>query len=410
MLTRSAIIIFLKELKDILRDRRTVISMTVIPILMMPVLIIGMALITTSAVKSVMEKPSRVIWLGTEAAEIKTAVSQAQNLQLLEGIPDSASAVKLIREKEADAAVIAPDGFDNRLNNLLTGDGGDAPALTLLEDKSRERSSFAAKKIVTAIDDSRSEIVSATLKERGIKPQLFKPFVIDRQNIKTEEEMGRFMASTMLPYFIILMLFTGAISPAADLTAGEKERMTLETLLVSGVSRTDIIIGKFLTVLLASVVSLVLSIGSFAFMFIYGFKMFPELMKDVPMRFNFVVDFTTGLAALATLLPLAIIVSAVLMTICLFAKSYREAQSYTSPLMIVVIFPAIMSLMPGIELNLSMALIPVVNVSLSLKQIFAGVVDMKMLLVASLENLGIAAVCIYIMSKMFRKETVLFRV
>ncbi len=410
MITKSTLIIFLKELKDILRDKRTVISMTVIPILMMPILILGMALITTSAVKSIMEKPSRIVWLGDEVLKIKKTLTQTPNIQIFEGIEDSAAAVQLLKEKELDAIIIVPDEFEPKLNDLLVNNKETTLELVILEDKSRERSSFAAKKVSTIIENNRSELVSALLKEKGIKPQLFNPFLINRLNIKTEKEMGRVFASTLLPYFIILMLFSGALSPAADLTAGEKERMTLETLLVSGVSRTDIVFGKFLTVALASLVSLLLSLASLTFMFVYGFSLFPELMKEGSLPFNFTIDIKTVLTALIALLPLVVIVAAVLMTICLFAKSYREAQSYTSPLMALIIFPAIVSLVPGTELNFVMALIPIVNVSLSLKQIFMGAMDIRMLLIAIIENLLLAGICILIMYKMFRKESVLFRV
>ncbi len=113
---------------------------------------------------------------------------------------------------------------------------------------------------------------------------------------------------------------------------------------------------------------------------------------------------------IVTILPLAIIFSSLLMVLALFAKSYREAQSYISPLMILVIVPAMASVMPEVEMDYRIALVPVVNVSLLLKQGLAGSIETGILAVTMLVNIVLAALCLGLVLKMFKRESVLFRI
>jgi len=203
---------------------------------------------------------------------------------------------------------------------------------------------------------------------------------------------------------IILLSIMGAMYPAIDLTAGEKERGTLETLLVSPVGRMEMVLGKFLTIMTASLSTATLSLLSLYVTVSSG------MMMTAAEEMTMTINPGALISLILMMIPLAGLFSALLMTIAVFARSYREAQTYISPLMIVAILPAMASLIPGISPDLQMALIPVLNVSMTLKEVLMGRFDFVLIMVTALSTMVYAAFAIFISFRMFQKESVLFRV
>jgi sodium transport system permease protein len=190
-----------------------------------------------------------------------------------------------------------------------------------------------------------------------------------------------------------------------DLTAGEKERGTMETILASPVRRVELVIGKFLLVLLASGTTAVLSVASFALTFLLGAQLFGEITA----RFALTVSGKATAAVFLLVLPLAVFFSAALLAIAVFARNYREAQTYLGPLMFVVILPAMASFIPGIELNTRLALIPVLNVSLMAKEVLGGNYDWPLIGIIFGSTCAYAAAALYFAVRQFHREDVLFR-
>ncbi len=405
---QSTVFIYLKELKDILRDRRTLLSMILFPILIIPVFYLGIGAFMKGRMESLKSRSSVVAWIEREeAADLWARVNAVPGIDLLTGLEDTTIALEMLRDKGINAVVVVPEGFSEGLKGILAGDeDADLPAIELYMDGTRQTSEFAAARVKGALEEYRSELVKGALTGWGMHPELVRPFSIRSVNIVTSEQMGRFVTGFILPYLVIIMVLTGAMYPAIDLTAGEKERGTLETLLVAGVSRVDIVVGKFLTVLTAALVTAALAIASLIFTFAVGLRMFEAASEKV----SFSLDTTVLLVLVVAILPLAVIFSSALMTLALFAKSYREAQSYISPLMIVVVLPAMASMVPDIELNFQMALIPILNVSLLMKQGLSGAVDPAAVAITLGVNFILAAACLYLVLLMFRRESVLFRV
>ena len=218
------------------------------------------------------------------------------------------------------------------------------------------------------------------------------------------------MLGGLVPYFIIVLCMTGAMYPAMDLTAGEKERGTIETILCSPVSRTHLVLGKFLMVLTASIATAALSILSMAGSFGVGKKLFLEVG---PARAESALQITiTGKAIVSIfliVLPLAVFFSAALLAMSLFAKSFKEAQSYISPLMVVIVLPALAALLPGVELTMPLALVPVLNTSLVSKEIITGTYHWGYVALIFLSSCVYAAAAIAVAVKLFQREDVLFR-
>ncbi len=404
----STLLIYLKELKDILRDRRTLLSMLLFPIVLMPVMSIGMAKFMVSRMAKIHEERSIVAWLSTgESDDLQYRLSSLEGMDIMTELSDSAAAVELLLDKSIDAVVIVPAGFFQSLDLFLSGQSHDPPRnIALYSDDTREKSQFAARRISDVIKQYRTDLVTNSLTTRGLPPELMKPFDLVRKNIASPKQMGRYIAGSFLPYIVILMALTGAMYPAIDLTAGEKERGTLETLLVSGVSRLDIVLGKFLTVFTASIITASLAIGSMTVTGIGLLGLTPEISSEL----NFSIEPVSVILMVMAMIPLGALFASLLMTLSLFAKSYREAQSYISPLMIIVIIPAMASLIPDTELSKELAFVPVLNVSMMMKDALLGSVDAGSLAVTMGVNIILAALGLLLVLRMFQRESVLFRI
>jgi sodium transport system permease protein len=196
--------------------------------------------------------------------------------------------------------------------------------------------------------------------------------------------------------------------PAIDLTAGEKERGTMETILSSPISRLDLVGGKFLLVFSASLATAILSVismgGSFA---ILGRTSLMNSSGGQTLALN--LGLLSVVSVFLMALPLAFLFSAVLMTIALFAKSYKEAQSYLTPMTFLIVIPAVASVMPGVELTPKLALIPILNTSLVCKEIITGTYHWNSIALIFVSTCVYAGVALFLAVKTFQRESVLFR-
>jgi sodium transport system permease protein len=212
--------------------------------------------------------------------------------------------------------------------------------------------------------------------------------------------------SQLLPYMILVFAFLGALYPAIDLGAGEKERGTLETLLVAPISRIALVVGKFLVVLAAAVISALLSTASLAASMQLGFL---EDLATSSSTFSF--NFIEAVVALLMVIPVACIFAALLLALSIFAKSFKEGQSYAAPLQMVLILPAMVAFLPGVKLDWGMASIPIINVTLALKEIFNGNLDQHWhhIGLIFLSTTVFATALLWFSTWWFRREQVLFR-
>jgi len=222
-----------------------------------------------------------------------------------------------------------------------------------------------------------------------------------------------------IPYFFLILAFTGAMYPAMDLTAGEKERGTMETLLCSPVGRVDIVLGKFLMILTASLGTVVCSLISMGVTLTVGGTLLAQKIGAAGTaaaarnaeRLNSMVtlDPVGMIGVLGMVLPMVVLFAAALFTISLFAKNYKEAQTYVSPLIIVILMPAMIGMLPGVELNWQLALVPVLNVSLASKELVSGVWHWDLLGIIFGSSCIYAGVALWLAVKMFNREDVIFR-
>jgi sodium transport system permease protein len=266
----------------------------------------------------------------------------------------------------------------------------------------------------------RDRTVSARLQERSLPATLVKPFDFKRQNVAPPEKVGGNFFGGIVPYIIIILCFTGAMYPAMDLTAGEKERGTMETLLCSPVARVNLVLGKFLMVLTGSLASMVLSLVSMGISATLAGMFFASRAGSGKMAAGAAMTKATGdliptidpvglLGVIGMVFPVAIFFSAVIFTVSLFAKSFKEAQSYIGPMIFIIIMPAVIGMLPGIDLNYQLALVPILNLSLVCKEMLSGVWHWNFIGLIFGSSCVYAAVALGLAVKMFNREDVIFR-
>ena len=403
MSLRNIGIVYRKELTDSLRDRRTLISTIVVPILLIPVMTIGLGSLMTSMMKKAETDVVPVMILGGEDSPRTTQA--LHGMRAVQIVPADPGYVQQINNKKLRAAVRIPPGFDADLD-------ADRPAkVEIFYYQTDLKSESAAARLQAFFADMRQHTIEKRMADRNISMSLLRPFEVDRKNVASEEKVSGAAAGALLPYLVILMCLTGAMYPAIDLTAGEKERGTMETILTSRVSRTHLVIGKFLLVLTTSLVTALLAVSSMWFSSRIAASMLAEqLAKNAPSaEFHLALRASDLLIVFLLILPVAVLFSAALLAIALFAKSYKEAQSYISPLMILVIVPSVASLIPGVELNLRLALVPILSTSLVSQEIFTGTYHWGLIGLIFGSSCVYAAVALATAVRMVQREDVLFR-
>ena len=355
--------IFRKELLDTLRDRRTLMTMLVIPILVFPITLNVFVEISKSFEESASTQTMKI---GIVGDQNKTYTRQLEQIpaavgpKKIEIYKDSLALRKAIETDQIQLGLIIPANEKDLLENQQT------ITLNWLLDASEvgrsERAALYGSSLQANAEGER-------LQKLGLRPEQIKPLANNSINCASNKKMVGQLAGGFLPYIFIAFGFIGCMYPAIDLFTGENERGTLETLLTVPVERWKILIGKMLVVvssgMLAATCALIGLFISIEFLDLAANKELLEVIHSV-LTFNFI------LSMFALLLPLVIFFAGVMIPIAIYAKSFKEAQSIITPLNIVMVLPAMAGFFPGIELNLNTAFIPVVNVVLATKELVAG--------------------------------------
>jgi len=395
---KKTLVIFKKEIKDILRDRRTIVMMVVIPLLVLPLL---MNLIVGISISQARKAEARILKVGLItngcAGEFRARLQKQTDMTIREDIK-SDDIKNLIDKKEVDIALVFDPDFDHQIKAQKSGG-------VKLYYKLSSENEIAKRRIVKLINEFKNELVALRLQGLNLDRSFVDAVEITEFDLSsTKEKIGEYVGG-FLPYIFVIFCFMGAMYPAIDLAAGEKERATIETLLASPASRLEIVLGKFLVVTLAGVITAAISILGIYLSINRTREIPPEIFKEL-IR---IVEWKSILLLLSLLIPMCVLFAAVLLSISIFARSFKEAQSAMAPMNFIVIVPAAIGLVPGIKLNAITALIPILNVSLATKQIIAGSIQLGLLLEVYLSLFFLAALSLYFCIRWFNRESVIFR-
>lgn len=398
MQIRNSLIVYRKELRDMLRDKRTIRSMIIVPVIAMPLIIVGITKLASRLEGEAKKQPSKVMISGGQ--ESPKTLAALQNAPDIEIVPYQGDAKQEVSDKKIGALVEIPAGFDSVLSNDKTAQ------VSIGYYQNDDKSELAKGRLQQFFDEYRDKMARAALTARGMPTNLLEPFTVTASNIAPPSKVSAAAIGGWILYMVIIFSFSGAMYPAMDTTAGEKERGTLETILSSPVSRTDLVLGKFLMVMTVSIVTTALSLTSMGASIAWAGR---SAGGGADAAFKLGFDPSSIIAIVILLVPLAVLFAVVEIAVALLAKSYREAQTYVSPLMFLVIVPAIVGALPGVELNWKTALIPILNVSLVSKEIFAATYHWSYIALIFATTCIYAAIGIAAAVHMFNREDVLFR-
>lgn len=355
--------IFKKELIDTLRDKRTMRTMLLIPLLVFPITLTLFVNVSSSFEKKASEEKLKIgVWgdLGAKYWNQLEEMPDGLGKKELENFEDSGALKTAIEQGEIQLGLIVPKNEAELARTKKT------IPLTWLFDASSVGRQERAESYMNYISD-RAE--SARLKELVVDAEKLHPLVPVYQNCASDKKMIGKLAGGFLPYIFIAFGFIGCMYPAIDLFTGEKERGTIETLLTTPVSRWQILVGKMMVVvtsgMLAASCALLGLFVSIEFLDIVHNKEILDIVHGI-LTPSFII------AMFSLLFPLVVFFAGAMIPIAVYAKSFKEAQSIITPLNFVMVLPAMIGFFPGIELNAITAAIPVVNIVLSTKELIAG--------------------------------------
>ncbi|MDA0329497.1 MAG: ABC transporter permease subunit [Gemmatimonadetes bacterium] len=379
-----------KELRETLRDRRTLLMMIVVPVLLYPVLLIVMEQLLLFGMRNLEAEPTPVAVVGEVPPALAALLEGAEGLIVvpIDGDPDSALRSDSVT---AVALVGGPTGVDG------------TRAITLLYDAASDRSNRGRGQLASVLDDWGDTLVARRLSERGLPATFAVPIAVADSSIARPEEVGGYTLGRILPLLLVVITLLGAFYPAIDLAAGEKERGTLETLLTAPVPARDIVIGKFVTVALIGVIAAGLNLGSMILTFQTGALQITEAIGlEVSLPFSAI------LAIFATLVPLAVLFGAIFLGIAVGSSSFKEAQNALTPVYMVVLIPAMLPIFPGIDFGPLLAVTPVAGVSFFFRDLMTGDAEVGLGLLVVLSTTVYAVAGLAFASRAFGNERVLF--
>jgi sodium transport system permease protein len=391
-------VIFKKEFKDILRDRRTIMMMVVIPIFLIYIFINLSITLSRSQTRKAEEKSLKVALLKKENVETFRTILEKQKNIIIKENPDASQINDLIQEEKLDFAVVFEADFDQKVKERKSG-------TVDLYFKASSENNIAKRRIINSLKQYKQELLSVRLEALSLDQSFVEPIKINEKDLSTQKERVGESIGGLLPYFFIIFCFLGAMYPAIDLGAGEKERATIETLLTSPASRMQIVLGKFFVITCTGIISALISILAL-YLAIQQAKGLPEGALQVILR---IVEFKSIGLLFSLLVPVCVFFAAALLSISIFARSFKEAQSIMTPMNILVIIPVFIGLFPGIKLDTTTALIPVLNVSLATKEIISGTIKTGLLVEVYVSLFILAALSLGFCAQWFKREEVIFR-
>jgi sodium transport system permease protein len=422
----NLLVIFRREVRDQIRDRRTLFMIFVLPILLYPML--GIGLVQFAA--ALEQKPRVVVVVGAEfLANSPPLLNQTGNgfnpaffdspgeAEKLLATRESASgpwgdprrSEQAIRSGQVAAVMFVPPDLPQQ---LLREKEIDIPIKYNSVDEPSQITYLRLKEVLSRW---RKSIVAGRLKRDQKTESYTEPIQVRAEDVATASEVGGSIWSRLFPFLLVMMSLTGAFYPAIDLCAGEKERGTMETLLISPASRAELVLGKFLTVMLASVTTALLNLVSMGLTGIQLARQVGSLSADPGRRAAAAViappTLQAGFWILLLLVPLAAFFSAVCLSLAILARSMKEGQYYMTPLYLVCLPLIFLTLAPGIELNLFYSLVPVTGVALLLRALIMGNynVALRFFLPVMVPTLVYAAIALRWAIDQFQREEVLFR-
>lgn len=388
--------LYKKEILDVLRDKKTVIMMLVVPLVLYPLLFVVGLQLMSSVSTSMAEHTYRIVL----------------NFEDADGTME-----KLFREASEDGYSFALVQSENPEEQLKAetidvyverNDKGGKECFDIYYASAVTNSSYAAGLVEEVLNAYQTVLIYENVEAAGLSAdQVLHPIDVQYVDMSSNEESAGSLLGMVLPFMLVISLLLGTMYPAIDTTAGERERGTLETVLTLPVLNRELIISKFLTVATIGIVSAVLNIVAMCGVGVYMYRMMlsvSDSVNGIDME-RFVPAIVIGILCV---LAFAVFISAVTMCVCAFAKSYKEANNYITPLTLVVMFASFIGFIPNVTLTPNMALVPVANICLLIRDLLALKINIGIIAIVLVSNVAYGIVAIMFLGRIYNSETILF--
>lgn len=421
-------VIYRKELIEILRDRRTVTAMIVIPVVLYPLLMLGFVRAAESE-QATLRSRTYVVEVdnGKTATQLKTLLDGVREQQKRQtparggtptSRPDEQHATFDVRVGSTPLAHLG-DEIQLRVavQNVPPAPGMRGPAQLAIHITYNEVN-INSRTAMEQFNDALQQFRELATRERvgelidyqrrsGAVPvdvqTILQPIRVETESIATERQRGGWALGQIIPVILVLMTINGSIYPAIDLTAGERERGTLETLMVTPVPALHLILGKFLVVTTIGMLTAFLNVAS------VGATMhFSGLTRSITQQMPVEIPIEVLPIIMACMVPFSLLFAAILVAVCSFARTFKEAQSYVMPVILGALIPAIAVTLPTARLTGIMLVLPVGNMVLLARELFQGTYLWSQVAIVLLSTSFYAAAAVAIAVRLFGQEAVVF--
>lgn len=395
-MTAKTLAVYRKELIDTLRDGRSIFAIFVFPFLLYPAM-----LFFTSWLQSKDDQEAKLLHVKVGVVGAQALPFVTDSLAAMAGVtPVPLSAVpETFEAAGVNAVLVIPEGVHTALAR------GDSARVELLYKRADNLSSEAADRVEPVLDMVQRALMVSWANSHGAQATGPPALTVETKDVSLKSELGRYIAALIIPYILIFMVAAGSMQTAVDATTGEKERSTLETILATSASRTEIVLGKCMAVLSAALIGATTGITGLWFTFAVVAKAFPMMSSR---SLEIAIGLDKAFWIFLTVLPTAVFLTAVLVAIGCFARSMREGQTYATYVYMAAIFLGLGSFGQQTP-PLSRFFIPILNTALLQREILTNSVQMLHAVAAIGVTSVAAAVMIVIAIRLFSNEAVLFR-
>ncbi|UCF67063.1 MAG: ABC transporter permease [Acidobacteriota bacterium] len=391
---REIWVLYRRELRIALREKNIVITSILIPIFMYPTLL-WLTFTGISFVQGQIEQlVPRVAVTGDRGRleRLEPAISRSEDLELVDRPLSPSSGIDALRRGQIDVLIEVVSN-----ENARWTDAG----LRLHYDTSRDRSASGRRRVESLVDRLRGERLDEEASRLGVPTSAWQVFTTDECNVASGREMGARVLSALLPFILAIIVALATMGPAVDSTAGERERSTWETTMTLGTSRMNIVTAKYLYVATMATLGGLLNVSAMMLSVrallrpVAGEELETLQFRVAPLAFVLLVVGTT---------LLALFLAAGMMLLAAFARNFREGQSMVVPLYLLIVIPLLAIQDPQLMLTPQLALVPVVNVLLMLRDAINGQIDVPLIGLTLVVQLFVVAGCLWLASTIVRLE------
>jgi sodium transport system permease protein len=391
-------VILKKELLDTVRDRKTLFAMIVVPLVLMPLLMMVSPLISQKEAQKVKETVYNISVVGEQNSP--SLVSFLQATPNTKVVIENNNLEEKLKKGEVQLIVTIQEGFEQAVQQEKSAN------LILQFDSTQPLSANARMQFDQLLNAYSKNLVAGRLAQKGLKTELLEPVKLQAQDTASQEKVGGLILAMIMPLILTIWAVSGGMYTAIDVSAGEKERGTLEPLLLTPPRRLAIVTGKFLAILSVAMAAIILALISM----VASLRFLVPMIEKGTSQQSISLSVSSFLLTLFVAFLLTAFICALELTICTWARNFKQAQNYITPLYLVIMLPAmVIQIMQTFVPPSYFYAIPVLNTMLAMKEIFMGKLDWNHLSTVTFSSLVFIAVAFKFMVNTYNREEVLFR-